>query len=272
MKAGRLPPALHLLRGAVLGAIAAAVILELPGRMFRALLTLGETGGLPRVLAEMISGVARTAFATPWGLIGALLGVAVASRSLRRHGQPPELDGTLDDRPSRFAPGEPMLALGLLLLLLSLSLYPSVMVWLLGLSALAPALVLLALGAWAARGSGAGAGRLLGGFVLLVHGLAALGFVALTGTHLSYRNWEAVHAAGRGIPATTSPGPDGGDLAGFVVLCVIPMASVAAGLWLWTDWPLRRRLGWAFVAFLFPILALLLHRTLAGLGILPMSA
>ncbi|MFN0068068.1 MAG: hypothetical protein ACKVYV_10575 [Limisphaerales bacterium] len=271
-KARRLSPALHVLRGAVLGAVAAAVILELPGQVFRALLTLGETGGLPRVLAETISGVARTAFATPWGLIGALLGVAVASRSLRRQVQPPGLEEPPHDRPSCFAPGEPMLALGLLLLLLSLSLYPSVMVWLLGLSALGPALVLLALGAWAARSTGAGAGQLLGGFVLLVHGLAALGFAAFRGTHLSYRNWEAVHAAGRRIPAPTSPGLAAGDVAGFVALCGIPMASVAAGLWLWTDWPLRRRLGWGFVVLLFPIFALLLHRTLAGLGILPMSA
>ncbi|HMO65802.1 MAG TPA: hypothetical protein PKE47_11390, partial [Verrucomicrobiota bacterium] len=261
---------LRVLLGAFLGALAAALILELPGRVLRAALTLGETGGLPSVLAGMIAGVARTAFATPWGLIGALVGVAVAWRRLRRLDQPPELEEESDGSPSRFAPGETQIAFGLVLLLLALSLYPSVMVWMLGLSALAPALVLLALGTWSARSPWAGTGRLLGGFLLLLHGLAALVFAAFKGTFLSCRMWEAAYAAGRGMPGSTAPG--GGELAGFLVLCVMPMALVAAGLWLWTDWPPRRRLGWAFVAFLFPIAALLLHRTMAGLGILPMTA
>ncbi len=261
--------------GALLGALALPLFISLPDLFIRAVL------GNLRELTRILSSVVSDAFATPWGAIGALVGGTVAWKKLRVRpttNAQGEDQVALNPKPAglwskswrilpwkKLHPGEGMLAWGFVFLLASLAVYPSVMTYFLALWTLPVAGVLLAAGYFRSKNRSASALRLSAGSGLLLLGLFALGMAAFFGTNLSYK--LALH-----VQRPTSQMPNLWEWARFVFCCPIPALLIGPGIRLWTDWSRGRRIGWCVVMLLFPVAALLLHRTLVAVGFLSLSA
>ena len=242
--------------GALLGALALMLLVSLPDLFLR--VVQGNLNGLTGILRSALYG----AFTTPWGAIGALIGGTMAWKRLRAQR---ESAGIPADSWRIFHPGEAMVAWGFVCLLASFGVYPSVMTWFLALWTLPLASVLLLMGVLRARDSAASAAEQFAGFGLLLLGVVALGAAALAGTNLSYK--LAFH-----VQRPTSQVPNLWEWARFAGSCPIPVLLICPGLRLWTDWSRSRRIGWCAVMLLFPVIAMLLHRTLAAIGFLGLSA
>lgn len=159
-----------------------------------------------------------------------------------------------------------------MLLLVSFGLFPSVMLWMLALWTLPPAVVLLMIGAMRIRDAAASWPRLLGGLTLLLAGMMALGSAALIGTYISYRLSLPAYFQSHLIQRPPEPFPAAADWVRFAGGSLVAALLAGAGLRLWTDWPASRRILGCAVLLLFPLAALLPHRTLVAAGILPLSA
>jgi len=159
-------------------------------------------------------------------------------------------------------PGETSFALGLLLLVWAAGLFPSVMVWMLGAVFIAPpAVLLLIAGVSQSRGPGGQGSRRALGLLLLSCGLMALAYSALAGSALAYR----IAQPQAGIPPSwTTPW--------LVVRWVLPIPFLWFGLQFWTDWSAPRRRGWMITLLAVPLATGVVHRTLAVLQLLPLSA
>jgi len=265
--------------GALLGALAFMLLLSAPELLFR-----GSLGNL-RELTRILSSVFLDAFSTPWGAIGALIGGTLAWKGLRR---PPEpragnqaatgLETSVWSKSWRLLPwkklnaGEGMLAWGFVFLLASFGVFPSVMVWMLALWTLPLAGVLLAIGHVRSRNSSASALRRSAGSGLLLLGLAVLGVAALFGTSLSYKlsinSYNLAHQSQRPLV----PAPELWEWARFLGSCLISVLLIGPGMRFWTNWSPRRRLVWCVIILLFPVAALIFHRTLVAISFLPLSA
>ena len=268
--------------GVLLGAVALPLFISLPDLFIRAV-----SGDL-RELTRILTLVLYDAFCTPWGAIGALVGGTVTWKKLRAR---PTTDAqrkdqvALNPKPAslwskswrllpwkKLHPGEGMLAWGFVFLLASFGVYPSVMTWFLALWTLPLAGVLLATGYARSRNSSASALRLSAGSGLLILGVFALGVAAFFGTDLSCKlalpAYNLAHQNQRPIES----GPELWEWARFAGSCLIPVLLIGTGIRLWTDLSRGRRIGWCVVMLLFPVAALLLHRTLVAVGFLSLSA
>jgi len=263
--------------GAIFGAVAFMVLLRFPDFVIRSLS--GDLRGLPRILSSIF----YDAFSTPWGAIGGLVGGTMAWKGLRARPAPearvdnraavnPESAGIGSKSWRIFHPGEAMLAWGLVFLVTSFGVFPSVMTYFLALWTLPPASLLLVVGVVRARNNSASGIRQFAGFGLLLLGLVALSAAALVGTYLSYQLALPSYNLAHQIQRPGEPVPGVWDWARFVGTCLIPVVLIGPGLRLWTDWARSRRVGWCAVILLFPLTALLLHRTFVAIGFLPLSA
>jgi hypothetical protein len=261
--------------GALFGALALSLVISLPDLFLRAVQ--GKLTELTRILTSVV----YDAFTTSLGAVGALVGGTVAWKKLRAHPAPEaeaEAQAAVNPEPAsiwskswrilpwkQLHPGEAMLAWGFVFLLASFGVYPSVMTWFLALWTLPVAGVLLAIGYARSKNSSASVLRLSAGSGLLLLGLFALGMAAFFGTDLSYK--LALH-----VQRPTSQMPNLWEGARFAGSCLIPVLLVGPGLRLWTDWSRGRCIGWCVVMLLFPVAAMLLHRTLAAIGFLALTA
>ena len=253
--------------GAILGAVALIGLLRFPLIIFQTL-----SGGL----SEVLSAVLEDAFHTPWGAVGGLAGgtlawkrfradPALAAQDTREATMNPE--GAGDGSKSRriFHPGEALLAWGLIFLAVTAAVRYAVMGnFLVVLPALVAA-VLLALGVLRARDSSTPVGRQFAGFGLLLLGLGTLGVAAFMGASLSAK--LAFH-----VRRPTAPIPSLWEWAWLIGSGLIATLLMGPGMWFWTNWSSRRRLGWCVIFVALPLAALLLHRILLARGLLAVDA
>lgn len=271
----KFPSVPSIILGALVGALALMLLISLPDLFLRAVQ--GKLTDLTRILNSVV----YNAFTTSLGAIGALVGGTVAWKQLRaRPATEAEAKAQAAVNPKsnsiwskswrilpwkKLHPGEGMLAWGFVFLLASFGIYPSVMTWFLALWTLPIAGVLLAIGYFRSKDRSASALRLSAGSGLLLLGLFALGVAAFFGTDLSYK--LAFH-----VQRPTSQVPNLWVGARFAGSCLFSVLLIGSGIRLWTDWSRGRRIGWCVVILLFPVAAMLLHRTLAAIGFLALSA
>jgi hypothetical protein len=267
----------RIMLGAVLGALAFRLLLSAPELLFRVSLS------NPRELPRILSLVFLDAFSTPWGAIGALIGGTLAWKGLR---PPPEpragnqaatgLETSVWSKSWRLLPwrklnaGEGMLAWGFVFLLVSFVVFPSVMVWMLAVDAPAGRRVIGNRSRPLQEHLSVPLGSLPAPALRL--GLAVLGVAALFGTGLSYKlsinAYNLAHQSQRPLVPT----PELWEWARFLGSCLISVLLIGPGMRFWTNWSPRRRLVWCVIILLFPIAALIMHRTLVAIGFLPLSA
>ena len=156
-----------------------------------------------------------------------------------------------------FGRGEVLLMFGTLILAFAVAITHFVMGMMFAPFPAMIALPLLAVGIERARNPTLTPGRAAAGLFLLLLALCAAVVFAFKACSLSYD--MAYRRPG------SSP-PELSDWFRHLATWFIPAGLTAIGLSLWTHWSRSRRIRWCFVAFAFPLLAIVAHRILAAVG------